>query len=354
MKILTAIYNNQLVLAINSSKNKKYLCPICKSVVILKRGTEKISHFAHSKNNDCPNLGEHETDEHLTGKINLFKFINNNSTKIECFITKINQKPDLINNKIAFEFQCSPITKKRLLERINGYKSLGIHSLWILGQNYRKKFSSKNTTKFFYYSFNIGFYILFLHNSGYVEIRYNCLEINGIINYQSKMIYSFKELLSFIKSRQALLQYNNNLRRINYLLRNFRKNMILGNKTILNLQNDFYLKGHNIDGAPLLCNEKYFSYPIFDNKFFLWKIICLNNIEDGINLEYLFKTLFKFTFPLIENINIFYKHEFKTFINILVNENIIKIESNIIHLLKDPIWFKDYLDRENIQNKKDL
>lgn len=348
IKILTAIYNNQLVLAINSSKNKKYLCPICKSVVILKKGSKKINHFAHSKNNDCPNLGEHETDEHLTGKINLFKFINNKKTKIEFFINKINQKPDLINNKIAFEFQCSPITEKRLLERINGYKSLGIHSLWILGKNYRKKFSSKNTTKFFYYSSNIGFYILFLHNNGCVEIRYNCLEINGIINYQFKMIYSFKELLSFIKCKQILLHYNNNLRQ-NYLLKKFRKNMILGNRLILNLQNNFYLKGHNIDGAPLICNKKYFSYPIFDNKFFLWKIVCLNSIEDGVNLEYLFKTLcklFKLTFPLIKNISIFYKHEFKNFIYILVSENIIKIENNTIHLINDPIWFKDYLARE--------
>lgn len=281
----------------------------------------------------------------------MFRFINNNDTKIEFFINKISQKPDLLNKKIAFEFQCSPITEKRLTERINGYKSLGMHSLWILGKNYRKKFSSKNTTKFFYYSFNIGFYILFLHNSGYVEIRYNCLEINGIINYQSKMISSLKELLSFIKSRQPLLQYNNNLAQINYLLRNLRKNMILCNKSIINLQNNFYVKGHNIDGAPLVCNKKYFSYPIFNNKFFLWKIVCLNNIEDGINLDCLFNMLLKFSefkskFPLIENINIFYKHEFKTFICILVNENIIKIKNDSIYLLNTPLWFKDCLVRE--------
>ncbi len=125
----------------------------------------------------------------------------------------------------------------------------------------------------------------------------------------------------------------------------------------MKVQNACYEKGNNVDGSPLLCNKKYYSYPIFNQNFFLWKVNCLNIIADGINVNDLFNISLSFIefhskFPLIENVNFFYKNEFKSFIYTLINEKVIKVKSNVIYLLTTPLWFKDYLSREVYQNKR--
>ncbi|MFI6374088.1 competence protein CoiA family protein [Streptomyces sp. NPDC050546] len=44
-----------------------YLCPMCESQVILKRGRKVAAHFAHAPNSDCPGA-EPESWRHLLAK----------------------------------------------------------------------------------------------------------------------------------------------------------------------------------------------------------------------------------------------------------------------------------------------
>lgn len=44
-----------------------YLCPMCESPVILKRGRKVVAHFAHAPNSDCPGA-EPESWRHLLSK----------------------------------------------------------------------------------------------------------------------------------------------------------------------------------------------------------------------------------------------------------------------------------------------
>lgn len=65
--MLSAVHNDQLVLADNAKNNLEYYCPGCGQRVILRRGKHKITHYAHKKGNDC-GVSEGETVEHLKGK----------------------------------------------------------------------------------------------------------------------------------------------------------------------------------------------------------------------------------------------------------------------------------------------
>ena len=64
----------------------------------------------------------------------------------------------LINKRLALEVQCSPISCELLRERSNGYRSLGIQVLWLLGEKlWLKERLTKLQRDFLYFSNNMGF-----------------------------------------------------------------------------------------------------------------------------------------------------------------------------------------------------
>lgn len=123
--------------------NDLFFCPSCKGRVFLKKGTIKVPHFAHYQKTDCKSFSEGETEEHLKGKILLKKFFESLGYKVvlEGFLTSLDQRPDLLVRRaagsyLAIEFQCSRISQSAMIRRSEGYQSLGIDVIWILGQSF--------------------------------------------------------------------------------------------------------------------------------------------------------------------------------------------------------------------------
>ena len=122
-------------------------CPVCKEVVLIKKGNKRIWHFAHISKQKCVGELENESDYHLKGKINLYHWFKNQGipAELELYIPKIKQRPDLyvhINGQgYAIEFQCSTIDSSILTKRTNSYLQEKIKPIWILGGNRLKKIS---------------------------------------------------------------------------------------------------------------------------------------------------------------------------------------------------------------------
>ncbi len=121
-------------------KNKqRYFCPGCGSDVLLKAGEVKIPHFAHRSLANCDAFSEPETPLHLHGKLQLHYFFSQHTqtTELEKYLPSIKQRADLlVNNQIAIEFQCSTISAGQVRSRTEGYQSIAIKPLWILGPRF--------------------------------------------------------------------------------------------------------------------------------------------------------------------------------------------------------------------------
>lgn len=133
----------------NLCKKDSYYCPSCKDRVCLKVGRVKQPHFAHYRNEACHAFSEGETAEHLAGKIQLATYLKMSETNVqlEAYLPHLKQRPDILfekdNRKIAIEFQCSPISIKRVAERTQGYLTANYEVIWILGNHF--KYTNKLT-----------------------------------------------------------------------------------------------------------------------------------------------------------------------------------------------------------------
>jgi len=135
-------------------KNKKvpFYCPVCNKQVIIKAGTKMIAHFAHQSISDCPSSEGGEGMYHEQGKLLLYEWLKKHTmdVKLEAYIPVIQQRPDILielnQKKIAIEFQCTRISSNVIRERTEGYKSIGITPIWILGATHFTRYKA-NTFK---------------------------------------------------------------------------------------------------------------------------------------------------------------------------------------------------------------
>lgn len=122
-----------------------FYCPVCKSKLIIKVGSEIIPHFAHKSLISCPNQSNGEGAYHERGKLALFAWLKklDYDVQMEYYLPSIKQQADLFipltSKKIAIEYQCATIQMKEILSRTKGYQSIGIIPIWILGGNRMKR-----------------------------------------------------------------------------------------------------------------------------------------------------------------------------------------------------------------------
>lgn len=137
----TALWNDQLVWAQNEVKKtqRTYYCPDCGQRVHLCQGSDHRPYFAHYAKSRCD---ANETIIHQLGKHQIERWLalQGWSSYSEVYLPTVRQRPDVltrINDQwIAIEFQCSPLSVKRLIERNQGYAKLGIAYRWFLGPTY--------------------------------------------------------------------------------------------------------------------------------------------------------------------------------------------------------------------------
>lgn len=125
-----------------------FYCPSCKGEVILKLGTKKQWHFAHVRDNEWCESYERESNFHLLGKKQLYVWLKQQhfTVHLEKFFPQMKQRPDIYyehaQNKVALEFQCSPISHKLHYERTTSYLQNDIYPLWIIGANRLQRLSN--------------------------------------------------------------------------------------------------------------------------------------------------------------------------------------------------------------------
>lgn len=123
-----------------------YFCPGCHEKVFLKSGKIIQAHFAHFTHSNCSLFSEGETQEHLSGKKLLFEWCQKAHIpcQLEAYLPRLKQRPDLLiwpdaERPVAIEFQCSPLSIEKMLERTEGYRKNGYEVLWIAGSKFQLK-----------------------------------------------------------------------------------------------------------------------------------------------------------------------------------------------------------------------
>lgn len=152
--MLVAELNRQLVCARTARAGKDYRCPECHSRLVLRQGKWRIAHFAHCKDNNGCSMREGESYEHLLGKQQIFEWARKKefAPQLEVYLAEIDQRADIMINvngqRVAIEFQCSPLATAALQKRTAGYRQMGISCYWLLGSPYKKKLHQRHTEKF--------------------------------------------------------------------------------------------------------------------------------------------------------------------------------------------------------------
>ena len=189
---------NKTAQQLHSIRQKSLFCPDCKERVILKAGPIITPHFAHLKHSHCTNY-ENESEAHLKGKLHLYEWFKkqNIPVSIEHYLPSIKQRADLLikvkKKYVAVEYQCAPISINEIIERTNGFLSLGIIPIWIFGSSYLSYFhnaaiklntvlkaaihhySLNKTSKLIFYEpfkrqFTIGSNFYLVKNKGYCHL----------------------------------------------------------------------------------------------------------------------------------------------------------------------------------------
>ena len=124
-----------LVNALEDELNRQtYTCLACGGGLRLRKGKVVRSHFAHKSLKDCSYYFENESPEHLGNKEALYHWAKkDNQVALEYSMPEIQQIADvLVNEKLALEVQCSPLSQKLLGDRSQGYRSQGCQVIWLL------------------------------------------------------------------------------------------------------------------------------------------------------------------------------------------------------------------------------
>ncbi|KXT82705.1 competence protein CoiA [Streptococcus panodentis] len=143
-------------------KSENLSCPACAGAVRFKKGKIMRPHFAHVSLRQCQFYSENESAEHLNLKAALFRWgAESQKMQVEAFLPQLQQMADLlVNDQLALEVQCSPLSMERLQERTISYRQHGYQVLWLLGQKLWLRDSLTQLQKnLLCFSQNMGFHL---------------------------------------------------------------------------------------------------------------------------------------------------------------------------------------------------
>ena len=246
--------NGDLISALaDEVKKQAYYCPACGTSVRLRKGKNVRAHFAHESLKKCDFFHENEGPEHLENKKSLFYWAKKNAkVEMECLIPEPKQIADIfINKQLALEIQCSPISCELLRERSNGYRSLGIQVLWLLGEKlWLKERLTKLQRDFLYFSNNMGFYLWELdHKKQVLRLKYLLhQDLKGKLHYQVKEFsYGKGNLLEILRTpyhQQNLTIFS--VEQDKNICHYIQKQLYYQNPIWMKKQAQAYLRGENL------------------------------------------------------------------------------------------------------------
>ena len=246
--------NGRLVNALEDELVKQaYYCPACGTSVRMRKGKNVRRHFAHESLKKCDFFHENEGPEHLENKKRLFYWAKeNDEVEMEYPIPELKQIADIfINKQLALEIQCSPISCELLRERSNGYRSLGIQVLWLLGEKlWIKERLTQLQRDFLYFSNNMGFHIWELdHKKQVLRLKYLLhQDLKGKLHYQVKEFsYDKGNLLEILRTpyhQQNLTIFS--VEQDKNICHYIQKQLYYQNPNWMKKQAQAYLRGENL------------------------------------------------------------------------------------------------------------
>ncbi|MCL0329876.1 competence protein CoiA [Apilactobacillus xinyiensis] len=283
--MITAIDNNgKFVVASKNLMSKNYHCISCKACVFLKSGNINSAHFAHYSKSKCNIIEmENESSEHIMGKLGILKFISEKNGILEYYLPTIKQRPDIMFDCNVIEFQCSPISNQRLIERNNGYNKLKLNPCWILGSNYYKNRFQNSTKKFYSYCRNLGFYVLFWNvGNSQLILNYQINAVDGKIISKEKRFIKFNHYIMF-KNKNKLNSINLNNSLVGSLKR-MEKQLLYKNLSYQHMQDVCYKNGFNL----LTCSLDFYiprvTIPVYKVNPVFVRIHILNVLDNSSKL----------------------------------------------------------------------
>lgn len=301
--------NQKIVNAKQATRGKKYLCPGCKNRVTLRQGQVKVPHFAHQKF-QCNVFSEGESKEHLHGKNILMKMAQQQYEKVEleAYLSDLKQKPDLlINNKIALEFQCSPITVEKMVARSKGYEKKNLRYFWFLGQRHRlKRKMTQQIAQFLHWHPNLGFYLIYVDvERKKLSINYNIQMADFLdVKFRSYETSSFSGLKVLFNQKKLSNYYSLNIRQQSLQMQRLSIGNFKSTGVFRDMQRLTYENGLIFERMIPFLIQKHFAYPIFQQYHFVWLIkkITKQNANEA---------LFQLPFVNLEKILLMFESENK-------------------------------------------
>jgi hypothetical protein len=114
-----------------------FRCPSCEGLVVLKKGTKVVHHFAHKPDADC-RYGEGESKAHMEAKYGIHDLLKSNPKvsrvelewKLEdgCIADVY---AEIGGERIAIELQHSQQTEVETIRRTGRYRELGVAVMWV-------------------------------------------------------------------------------------------------------------------------------------------------------------------------------------------------------------------------------
>ncbi len=168
------------------------LCPVCGKPYEYCHGRIVPPYFRHKDKEECLyEYYEPETEEHIKGKIALYKWAKKQEgvtdVVLEGWIPETKQRPDVMfkynGKQYVLEYQCSPLST-HYLERHELYRAAGVKDIWILGsQKYNLEVSETGITHSKHYK-TIEKYARFYWDTNKNEVYYDGQKLRNALNLQ--------------------------------------------------------------------------------------------------------------------------------------------------------------------------
>lgn len=323
-------------------------CPCCHEQVVIKNGVQVPAHFAHKGNSHCL-FSEPESVEHMRGKMLLvdMAIASGWQAQLEVPVRDMAQRIDVLitrgAEKIALEFQCSPLSSNHLYARTAGYAHLGMATQWFLGSRYRQGKSVAGRLKFA------------VLGGEDLTIRYLDVDAGQMLVDEAVTVSTWRRRTVWPKLSLPRMCGRQNAPVATAL--QLAKAVQLGDRHALAVQNQCYAQGLNLAGCPWPVHERLENYAGLTQREELLRVQWLldfadRDISDHENALFWSRAVDPRKLPLVSAQR--YSERFAVaFCKLLQNHGLLRRERGIWRWWQQPRWYPD-VDRKIADWRQDM